>query len=305
MIKNYALRHIQVMLFSLGQLWRQPISSLMTMVVIGIAISLPSGLYVLLHNVENVTEQWDDASQISLFLQQDISPEQAESLNETLKKWPNISETHYQSSAQSLDEFRQLSGLGDLLDSLPSNPIPAVIIIKPNEENLNENAITRLVTQLNELAEVELAQLDMEWLQRLRSLNRTAQRGISILAILLSLSVLLIIGNTIRLAILSRQSEIRVIKLVGGTNRFIRRPFLYTGFWYGLLGGLVAWIIVLISLTLLNGPVNELSQLYGSQFTLHWLAGTLFLALPFTGLILGVFGAWLAVGRHLSAIEPE
>jgi cell division transport system permease protein len=304
-ITNYLLRHVQVMLFSLGQLWRQPISSLMTIVVIGIALALPAGLYVLLHNVEQVSDQWDDATQISLFLQQDVFPDQAQTLNKKLKKWPTIADTSYQSSSQSLEEFRRLSGLGSLLDDLPTNPLPAIIIVHPNENNLREDAIGSLLSRLEALPEVEQAQLDMEWLQRLRSLNKTAQRGISILGILLSLSVLLIIGNTIRLAILNRQSEIRVIKLVGGTDAFIRRPFLYTGFWYGLLGGIMAWLTLLFSLSLLNSPVNELAKLYGSQFTLSWLSGSLFLTLPMTGLVLGVLGAALAVGRHLSAIEPQ
>jgi len=304
-IKNYILRHLQVMLFSLGQLWRQPLSTLMTIIVIGIALALPAGLYVLLDNIEEVSEQWDDATQISLFLQQDVFPQQAVALNTQLKTWPQITDTHYQSSSQSLEEFRQLSGLGTLLDSLPTNPLPAVIIVQPNENDLRPDAIGSLLARLEALPEVEQAQLDMEWLQRLRSLNKTAQRGISILGLLLSLSVLLIIGNTIRLAILSRQSEIRVIKLVGGTNAFIRRPFLYTGFWYGLLGGLMAWLTLTFSLSLINGPVNELAKLYSSQFTLHWLSALLFFILPMTGLILGVLGAWISVGRHLSAIEPS
>ena len=144
----------------------------------------------------------------------------------------------------------------------------------------------------------------MAWLQRLHSINETGERGIRILAFLLSLSVMLVIGNTIRLAILNRQAEIRVIKLVGGTNAFVRRPFLYTGFWYGVLGGIVAWFTLLAALLTLSGPVDHLAELYGSQFSLDWLAGQMFLALPLFGMLLGVLGAWLAVGRHLNEIEP-
>ncbi|NOQ94028.1 MAG: cell division protein FtsX [Methylophaga sp.] len=304
-LANYLLRHLQVMLFSLGQLWRQPLSSMMTIIVIGIALALPAGLYVLLDNVKQVSDQWDDATQISLFLQQDVSPERATKLTSQLKQWPQITNTHYQSSNQSLEEFRQLSGLGTLLDSLPSNPLPAIIIIQPNENDLRPDAIGSLLARVEALPEVEQAQLDMEWLLRLRSINKTVERGISILGLLLSLSVLLIIGNTIRLAILSRQSEIRVIKLVGATNAFVRRPFLYTGFWYGILGGLMAWLTLTLSLSLINSPVNELAKLYSSQFTLHWLSALLLVLLPATGLVLGVLGAWISVGRHLSSIEPS
>lgn len=304
-VKNYLLRHVQVMLFSLGRLWRQPLASLMTVVVIGIALALPAGLYVLLKNIEHASSQWDDAAQISLFLKQDTGDAQAQILINKLTNWPEITAVMYQSASQSLEEFRQLSGLGSLLDTLPTNPLPAVVVVQPNSNDLRPDAIGSLLSRLEELPNVHQAQLDMEWLQRLHSINDMGQRGISILGLLLSLSVLLVIGNTIRLAILNQQSEIRVIKLVGGTDTFIRRPFLYTGFWYGLLGGLVAWLTLLFTMSLINGPINELARQYESQFTLTWLSGAMILILPFTGMLLGVMGAWLAVGRHLSAIEPR
>ncbi len=302
--KTYVLRHLQVMLFSLGQLWRQPLASTMTILVIGIALALPAGLYVLLQNVNKISHELDDASQISLFLKQQTSEQHANGLANKLKSWPNIIDVQYQSANASLDEFRQLSGLSELLDSLPTNPMPAVIIITP-KHSLDEVAINTLVTKLNEQPLVDLAQLDLEWLKRLRSISETSERGISILALLLSLSVLLVIGNTIRLAILSRETEIKVIKLVGGTNAFVRRPFLYTGFWYGILGGIIAWTTLLISLKLLDSPINQLAELYNSQFTLSWFAGEMLFTLPFSGLLLGILGAWLAIGRHLNAIEPS
>ncbi len=303
MIQNYLLRHLQVMLFSLGRLWRQPVASLMTITVIGIALSLPAGLYVLLQNVNSISDQWDGASQITLFLQKNTSDKQASQLNNELQAWPEISNSSYQTAEQSLAEFRQISGLGTVLDSLAENPLPAIIIITPQDEKLSTEAIEDLLTRFKKLAQVEQVQLDMEWLQRLRSISAMVQRGITILGILLSLSVLLVIGNTIRLAILNRQSEIRVMKLVGATNAFIRRPFLYTGFWYGTLGGLLAWFTIIFTFGLLNGPINELASLYDSQFSLQWLSGMLSITLPFIGLALGILGAWLAVGRHLSAIE--
>lgn len=301
---NYLLRHMQVMLYSLGQLWRTPAASTMTVLVIGIALALPAGLYVLLKNVEQVSSQWDDASQISLFLHHNTPDSRGKQLAEQLLTWPDIKAVHYQSAKDSLAEFRDLSGLDSLLDTLPSNPLPPVIVIQPTPSQHEAVALHDLVDRLQNMQEVELAQLDMEWLQRLRSINETGERGISVLAILLSLSVLLVIGNTIRLAILNRQTEIRVIKLVGGTNAFVRRPFLYTGFWYGLLGGVVAWVTLLLTLLFINSPVNRLAALYDSQFTLNWLSGQMFIALPLFGLILGVLGAWLAVGRHLDDIEP-
>lgn len=303
-IHNYLLRHVQVMLSSLGELWRQPVATSMTLLVIGIALLLPAGLFVILKNVEQVSGEWQHANRISLFLQDEISDKRGEQLAEQLQTWPDIVDVSFQSAQQSLNEFREISGLESLLDTLPENPLPAVIIIEPEEEQQQE-AIEALLKRLDALPEVDLAQLDMQWLQRLRSINETGQRGITILAILLSLSVLLVIGNTIRLAILNRQTEIRVIKLVGGTNTFVRRPFLYTGMWYGFLGGVLAWIALLISLLIISGPIDELAALYDSQFTLKWFGGQMLFALPICGLLLGVMGAWLAVSRHLNAIEPS
>lgn len=304
-LNNYLLRHLQTMLFSLGQLWQKPLASLMTIGVIGIALALPSGLYVLLKNMNKISDQWDTSSQITLFLQQNISPQHTKDLTAKLQHWPEIAGLNYQSSEQSLAEFSQLSGLGNLLDSLPSNPLPAIIIITPAKAYLGADAIGSLLAQLEKLPQIAQAQLDMKWLQRLRSINKTIQRGITILGILLSLSVLLVIGNTIRLAILHRQSEIRVMKLVGATDRFVRRPFLYTGLWYGVLGGLFAWCTLLLTMSLISSPARELASHYGSDFVLQWFAIDMLMALPATGLSLGIFGAWLAVGRHIHSIEPN
>ncbi len=303
--KGYLLRHLQVMLFSLGRLWQQPLSSLMTATVIGIALALPAGLYVLLQNVNTVSDQWDDASKITVFLEQGIQTNHGEKLANDIKTWPEISDTIYQSSDQTLEEFRHLSGLNDLLDALPKNPLPAVVIVTPDENNVTSESVSGLLEKLQALASVDQVQLDMEWLQRLRSINKLLERGIGLLAALLSLSVLLVIGNTIRLAILSRQSEIRVMKLVGATDRFIRRPFLYTGFWYGILGGLFAWITLIIMMSLISDPINDLTSRYSSAFTLQWFTGFLLLVLPSIGTLLGIGGAWLAVGRHLDNIEPD
>ncbi len=303
-ISNYFTRHLQVMLASLGQLWRQPLASLMTILVIGIALSLPAGLSVIFQNVETISSEWDDASQISVFLNPSVSDKRGQQITSQLAEWPDIADTKFQSAEQSLAEFRQQTGMSDLIETLPKNPLPAVIIIDPIAKDSGSTSIRSLIENLSRMQEVDEAKLDMDWLQRLQQIKRTGERGTLILAGLLSLSVLLIVGNTIRLAILNRQAEIRVIKLVGGTNAFVRRPFLYNGFWFGVLGGIVAWLILIIALWLLSGPVNALASLYGDSFRLQWMAAENLLMLPLSGLILGVLGAWLAVGRHLSAIEP-
>jgi cell division transport system permease protein len=304
-ISSYFLRHVQVMLFSLGQLWRQPLASLMTITVIGIALALPAGLYVLLQNINQVSQQWDDSNQISLFLDESLSDFQTKELSIELQTWPEIAKIDYQSAEQSLTEFKQLSGLDALLDSLPSNPLPAVITVYPKDAINTTSAMEKLLARLKAIPQVEQAQLDMEWLRRLHSISQTIHRGITILGILLSMSVLLIIGNTIRLAILSRQSEIRVMKLVGATNSFVRRPFLYSGFWFGFLGGLIAWLTLIIVMGMLTGPINELIIQYESTFELQWFGLSMMFILPAIASTLGVLGAWLAVSRHIYMIEPD
>jgi cell division transport system permease protein len=151
---------------------------------------------------------------------------------------------------------------------------------------------------------VEMAQLDMQWVKRLYGLMDIGRRGVWVLASLLALAVLLVVGNTIRLAIQNRRDEIIITKLIGGTDTFIRRPFLYTGFWYGVLGGIIAFILVQASLGVLAGPVNNLAGLYSSTFRLDGMDLPTVGALLSSGMVLGLLGSWLAVGRHLRAIEP-
>jgi cell division transport system permease protein len=303
-LKTYLLHHLQTAFSSLGKLWESPISNSLTSLAIGIALALPACLFILLFNFTQVSSQWQDGSQISLFLQQSLSDNKAKSLDKKLNTWPEISTTNYQTAAESLAEFKQRFGMDDLLDVLPDNPLPAVILVELKDEVQTEK-INTLLKKLNALPAVEHAQFDMAWLQRLRNLNKIGSRGIMLLGILLSLSVLLIIGNTIRLTIINRKDEISIIKLIGGTNSFIRRPFLYTGFWYGIFGGFIAWLILLIVFYLLDSPVNNLAGLYGSQFTLQWYTLLSFFILPFLGALLGIIGAGFTVHQQIKEIEPK
>lgn len=300
----YLSHHLWVAISSLGHLCRSPFSTLLTSSVIAIALALPAGMYVVLKNIQQLGAGWDEPSQITLFLQQRVGEQQALAFSAKLKKWDNISSTQYISASQALDEFRQMSGFADVIDSLRDNPLPAVILVRPKKHLATIEQVETLLERLRKLKPVELAQLDMEWLQRLQALIELGKRGIWILASLLGLAILLIVGNTIRLTIFNRRQEIIVSKLIGATNRFIRRPFLYTGFWYGLFGSVLAWILVGGSLGLLRGPVYRLSGLYDSQFAISGLDLSITLGLLGIGIGLGLLGAWLAVGRHLQAIEP-
>ncbi len=302
-VKGYLERHFQVLIHSLGRLSRNPFSTLMTIAVIGIALALPTGLYLLVDHVRDLGGQWRETTRISLFLKQEIGDERARRLVEGLIEKEEIEEAAYISPEQALDEFREFSGFGNVLDALESNPLPGVILVQPAA--LQPEAIQALLDRLRKLPEVEIAQLDMEWVRRLYTLLDILQRGILTVAALLALAVLLIVGNTIRLDIESRREEIVITKLIGGTDGFIRRPFLYTGFWYGVGGAFIALLLVNLSLILLQGPVERLAGLYGSKFRLGLTSLEMVLVLLGIGVALGLLGALLAVGRHLRAIEPE
>lgn len=304
-INAYVTHHLWVLVSTLGQLWRTPFSTLMTVAVIGIALALPAGLYVLLNNVQQLSSGWEDSAQVSLFIKQDVPEKRILTLADKLRGWDGVAEVRYISREQALEEFRELSGFGDALDSLAENPLPAVLVLRPTPAQAEPAAMARLLERLRKLDAVDQAQLDMEWIRRLNGIIEVGKRGALLLGVLLAMAILLVVGNTIRLTIFARREEIVITKLIGATNAFIRRPFLYTGFWYGLMGAVIAWLLVAGFLGLLSGPVSQLSFLYDSQFRLAGLDTATGLSLLASGVVLGLAGSWLAVGRHLQAIEPE
>lgn len=304
-LRNYFLLHAQALIATLGQLSRRPVATLMTVAVLGIALALPAGLYVLLNNAQRMVSGWEGASQISLFLKSGISESRALQLAGDLRKHPAIATTDYISRDDALAEFRRLSGFGEALGALEENPLPAVLVVRLKKELAEPARIEQLLAELRKRAEVDIAQLDMQWVKRLYALMAMVERGVLVLAMLLGLAVLLVVGNTIRLAIQNRRDEIVITKLIGATDAFIRRPFLYSGAWYGLLGALLALLLVQLSLFTLKQPVHDLALLYNSRFALYGLDLQSSAALIGGGALLGLLGSWLAVGRHLREIEPS
>lgn len=303
-LRTYLLRHAQVFFGSLGRLSKTPLSTLMTAAVIGIALALPTGLHVVLKNVQQLSGGWNGATQISLFLKTNTSEARAQEIVGRLRAMSEINKVDYISRDQALAEFTRLSGFGDALKALDENPLPSVIVVTPALLHSSPEAAEKLLGRFKLFGEVDLAQLDMQWIQRLYAIMDIVQRGIQIIALLLALGVILVIGNTIRLAIQNRRDEIVVVKLIGGTDAFIRRPFLYSGFWYGLFGGVIALFFVILAVNALSAPVEKLAVLYHSQFTLTSLHFREVVLLGGTSIGLGLLGSWLAVGRHLKDIEP-
>jgi cell division transport system permease protein len=298
-------RHAQVALESLGRLYRNLLPAVMTAAVIGIALALPSGLYLLLDNLHRLSGSWDGQASISVFLKGNVPAVQTESLAKRIRGWPEVARLELITPEQALQEFSARSGFADALEALDENPLPAVLIVTPRGEHTAPEAAAALQKKLRSLPEVDLAQLDLEWVQRLAAMIEIARRGILVIGSLLALAVLLVIGNTIRLEIQNRRPEIVVTKLIGATNAFVRRPFLYSGLWYGLLGALLAWLLVIVGFWLLADPVARLAGLYHSDFALETLPLLTLGVLLACGILLGLLGSWLAVGRHLNAIEPS
>jgi cell division transport system permease protein len=298
---GYLLHHAHVLLFSLGRVCREPFSSLLTAAVIGIALALPSGLYSGLSGLQQLSGDLHGTTELTLYLTLDTGDAEAQRLATELAAWPEIDGTRTITRSAALEEFRRLSGFGEALDALPDNPLPAAVVVRPGIGD--PAALEALLARLRGLPPVELAQLDLEWVQRLAAVTELARRAVLVVAALLGLAVLLVVGNTIRLDIQRRREEIVIAKLVGATDAFVRRPFLYTGFWYGLAGGMLAWLLVSTSLWLLSGPAQRLAGLYGAALPGPGLGGDALVLLA-GGPLLGIVGSWLAVGRHLGAIEP-
>ncbi len=304
-LDTWLLRHLQVALASLGRLCRAPLATLMTTAVIGIALALPTGMHVALSNIQQLAGGWDGAATLSLFLKQGVNEQQAMQLANRLRAHPQLARVQLIDPDLALEEFQRLSGFKGALQALERNPLPTVLVVEPHQQQSTPEAAEALMAEFNQLAEVDFTQLDLQWVRRFHAITEIARRGIMVIGLLLGLAVLLIIGNTIRLEIQNRKSEIEITKLIGGTDAFIRRPFLYNGLWYGLSGGIFAWLLVTLSLWTLSEPVERLAGLYQSEFDLSAIDCQTLGLLLLGSTLLGLFGSWIAVGRHLSSIEPN
>ena len=304
-LRAWLIRHLQTFFYTLGMFARAPLASFLTAAVIGMALALPSGLYVLLANVQDATRGWDGSNEISLFLKLEVSDAEAGSLANNVQKWPSVATVRVVTRGQALEEFRQLSGFADVMEAFSNdNPLPAVIVVEPAEDAGDAAKMEQLLARLGELPEVDFAQFDLAWLKRLYAILRIVERAVLVLAALLAAGVLLVVGNTMRLGIENRRQEIEIAKLFGATDAFIRRPFLYSGLLYGAIGGVIAWVLVWICFLLLGEPVERLTALYSSDYQLQGLAAGESAVLLASGALLGLLGSWLSVGRHLAAIEP-
>jgi cell division transport system permease protein len=298
-------RHFQTMIGSLGRLWQQPFATMLTIVVIGIALALPACLHVLVQNVRTASGGWSSALDISVYMKPDATLEQAQRAADRIRQRRDVDAVTLIEADAALAEFRRDSGFGAALDALKDNPLPHALVVRPDAEFREAGRVQSLSQELRKIDGVEIVQLDTEWVSRFNAILDVVRRGVFLAAGLFALGILVIVGNTIRLDIENRRGEIEVTKLVGGSDAFVRRPFLYNGVWYGLTGGITAGIIVAIVVAVLSSPVQRIAGLYGSQFELQGVGLVGWLALLFGGALLGWLGSFIVATRELREIEPK
>jgi cell division transport system permease protein len=298
-------RHLQALLGSLGRIARSPLATLLTLLVIALALALPAALRLLVVNAQAATGNFANAVDLSVYLKTDVPLARAQQLAKTAQARADVAAVTVIPADQGLEDFRRYSGFGEALGALKDNPLPHVLHVRPRATSSSTAGLDALRRYFSAWPEVELVQLDSEWVMRFNTILEVLRRLLVIAAALLGVGVLAVIGNTVRLEIQGRRAEIEVTKLVGGSNAFVRRPFLYAGVLYGLGGALLAWAIVATAVAVLGEPVATLARLYGSRYVLQGLAGEDVEALLGAGAVLGWLGAWISAARHLRSIEPR
>jgi len=304
-LNAYRDLHAHALFSSLGRLVASPFTSIMTIAVLAIAISLASGFHILVVNLQQLTGNLETSNQISLFLRDDVSDAHANKLADSIRQNASVQDVKLITRAQALAEFQTFSGFGAAINVLEKNPLPIVLQVLPKNSLEDKEGLESLLKNFQQSPEVDIAQMDLQWVERLQSIMAVARLFATLLNVILGGAVLFIIGNTIRLELHNRRNEVVIAKLVGATNSFIRRPFLYTGFWIGFISGVSAWFIVTALMLILRQPVEKLSGLYEGGFHLLFLSFTETLALIGVSSALGVLGSWVVLIYQLQHTKPE
>lgn len=304
-MKTYFIRHFQVLFSTLGNMTRTPVASLNTILIVAITLLLPCLLYVVVKSAQSLSENWQGRPQISIFLQQALSDGEAQLIFEEIRLHPAIGLAEYISPSQALEEFRQLSGLETEIGFLDSNPLPASVVLMPTDDHVNSEQLLLLENELSKIEGIDKIRLDLDWTDRFNAILNVFTNVATLLSGLLGLALILIVGNTIKLLIINRRHEIEITKLVGGTDTFVRRPFLYYGSLYGLLGSLITLLLLLVAAVLVKQPIEQLSTLYQSHSALYQLSLYEILIIIVTGTLLGWLAARWSVAQHLRKVQPK
>lgn len=298
-------RHLQTLIGALGRLSEQKLATLLTTLVIGIALALPACLHLLIANAQTATGNWNRAVDLSVYMKIPTSVDEVRRIAERLRQRRDVNDVEVLTADEALKEFRRDSGFGSAVDALTANPLPHSLIVHPKSEYATATHLEGLANDIRALPSVDLVQLDTAWVNRLQAILEAVRRAVFLTAGFLAVGVMAIVGNTIRLDIQNRRAEIEVTKLVGGSDAFVRRPFLYSGFWYGVGGALIAWLLTAVVVGVLREPISRIAGLYGSGFSVAGLGLQPTLILLCSGVFLGWLGSYVAASRHLREIEPS
>jgi len=299
------VRHLQTLIGSLGRLSQHKLATLLTTLVIGVALALPACLQLLISNVQAATGSWHRSIELTAYLKRPTALEEANRIADRIRQRRDVAAVEIIPADAALKEFRRDSGFGEAIDALNENPLPHVLVVRPKPDYATASHLDGLAADLRSLPSIDLVQLDTAWVNRLNAILDAVRRGVLLAAGLLALGVMAIVGNTIRLDIQNRRAEIEVTKLVGGSDGFVRRPFLYSGVWYGIGGAVIAWILTGVVVGVLREPVTRIAGLYGSGFNLQGLGVQPTAMLLASGIVLGWLGSYIAATRHLREIEPS
>jgi len=302
---TYFSRHLQVLFATLGEIRRTPLTSINTILVVAITLFLPSILYIGIKSGQQLSQNWQGKPQISIFLNESIGSKEAQLIFEELRLHPSISIAEFITPEQALIEFQTLSGLNYELDFLGKNPLPASIVVMPDDNNSQSDKLLSLKEELSAIGGIESIRLDLDWTDRFNAILNAITRISSLLSGLLIIGLVLIVSNTIKLLILNRRHEIEITKLVGGNNAFVRRPFLYYGMLYGIFGAITALTLLLIAAILIDQPLSQLANLYQKTSLIYALNIREISSIILIGGLIGWLAARWSVSQHLRKIKPQ
>lgn len=303
-IRSLATYHVQAATHSFNTLCAKPLATMMTVIVIAIALTLPTLFWVFTDNLSQLTSNWQRSGHISLFLQPTLTNQAQQDLLHQLQAEKGVEKAVLKTPDEGMSELQQQEGMQDIMRYLPVNPLPAVVEIIPAKSVKTGLEIKQLFERLKQLPQVEQAKLDVEWINRLNALMGFAEKAAKALMLLLALAVVLVVGNTMRLALHNRHNEVRVLKLIGATDDYIVRPYLYSGIWYGLMGAVFAVLFVNIFMLSIAVAVQELALTYQMQYPMLGLSVKQAYTIVLVAIVLGWLGAKLSIKRQLASIEP-
>ncbi len=294
--------HLKQAKASFSALWQRPIGNILTLAVVTIALAMPACLYLLGKNVAGAAEGVASPSQVSAYLVEGMPDARVMVLKDEIETWQLVKGVEYISPQQGLADLSQYAGFDQALSLLSGYALPGVLLITPESELKSD--IQSLAKQVHKQQDVTDVRLDEDWLVRLDAIKTLAGMVIITLSILMLGAVFLIVGNTLRFNVLANKDEIQTMKLIGATDSFILRPYLYTGMWFGLLGATIAWLVTTVMFFVMNSAVEDLAALYDSQFRLNGLSWDESILLIITGSLIGCIAARISAQRHLKEIEP-